>query len=131
MKRSAAVITLVASLLLVGSARPAGAAPSNSHSPNLEGTFPVVCDGVTYTLLDAPAAIDRADFTPAFVVGTHQVVIPFSFEATQTAVVLTDGAVIDGTTYNAGDILFSGSESSAIGDTTTRWSYLHIWRIRC
>ena len=65
--------------------------------------------------VDAPASVDHADFTAAFVTGSHQVVIPFAFDATQTVVVLTNGAVVDGITYNAGDTLFSGTQVSSIG----------------
>lgn len=94
-------------------AAPAGAAPSKNHSPNQEEAFPVVCDGVAYTLFDVPAAGDKAEFTPAFVSDTGAVVIPFAFDATQTAVALTDGTVLDGVTYNAGDTIFSESQSIA------------------
>ena len=113
MKRIA-TFTFAAGLMLVTGNGVAAAAPVNSHSPNLEGPFPVVCNGVSYDLIDAPAG-ERADFTPAFVTGTNKVVIPYSFDATQTAVALTDGTVIDGVTYNAGDTIFSGSDSSSIG----------------
>ena len=100
--------------LVMGTA--AGAAPAKNHSPNQEDPFPVVCsNGATYTLYDTPASPDHAEFTPAFVIGTNQVVVPFAFDATQTATVLTDGAVIEGVTYSAGGILFSGSQVSSIG----------------
>jgi hypothetical protein len=99
--------------LVMGTA--AGAAPAKNHSPNQEEAFPVVCNGVSYTLYDVPASGDHAEFTPAFVSGTNKVVVPFVFDASQTATVLTDGAVIEGSTYNAGDILFSGTEQLSIG----------------
>jgi hypothetical protein len=119
MKQAALATLLGAGLLVTCTTGTALAAPTNSHSPNVEGTFPVVCDGATYTLLDAPAAGDHADFTPAFVVGTNRVVIPYAFDATQSVTVLSDGAVFDGVTYNAGDVLFTGSESQSIGTSRT------------
>lgn len=94
---------------------PAGAAPAKNQSPNREEAFPVVCNGVSYTLYDVPASGDHAEFTPAFVSGTNRVVVPFMFDATQTGIALTNGTVLDGVTYNAGDIIFSGSESSSVG----------------
>lgn len=94
---------------------PAGAAPTNSHSPNVEESFPVNCNGIDYVLIDAPANPDHAEFTASFVTTTGQVLIPFAFDATQTVTVLTDGAVFEGVTYNSGDVLFSGSESLGIG----------------
>lgn len=109
MKRFIAV-ALIGSTSLIAAAAPAAAAPANNHSPNQEESFPVVCDGVDYTLFDAPASPDHAEFTPAFVVGTNTVVIPFSFKVTSSAVALTDGTVLDGVTYNAGDTIFSESE---------------------
>ena len=116
MKRLSTILTASASAaLLLATATPAGAAATNSQSPNLEEPFPVVCDGTSYTLVDAPANPDHAEFTPAFVVDSHVVVIPYVFDTTQEAIVLTDGAVFDGVTYNSGDFLFSGSESSGIG----------------
>jgi uncharacterized protein RhaS with RHS repeats len=66
-------------------------------------------------LVDAPARGDRADFTPAFITESHRVVVPYIFDATQTATSLTDGAVFDGVTYNNGDVIFSGSQTSGIG----------------
>lgn len=70
---------------------------------------------MSYTLYDAPASGDHAYFTPAFVSGTNKIVVPFVFDATQTATALTNGTVLDGVTYNAGDIIFSGTQSSSVG----------------
>lgn len=108
-------VACVAALCVFGVANSAGASPHGSNSPNLEGPFEVECDGVGYTLLDAPANVDHAEFTPAFVVGTNKVVIPFSFDTTATAVALTDGTVLDGVLYNAGDVIFSESETTGQG----------------
>ena len=96
-------------------AAPAAAAPTKNHSPNQEEAFPVVCNGVSYTLYDVPASGDHAEFTPAFVSGTNKIVVPFVFDATQTVTALTNGTVLDGVTYNAGDIIFSGTQSLSIG----------------
>lgn len=93
----------------------AGASSAQNHSPNQESAFPVVCNGVSYTLYDTPASGDHADFTPAFVSGTNKVVVPFVFDATQEATALTDGTVFEGVTYNSGDIIFSGTQSSSVG----------------
>ena len=114
MKRSA-VVTLGAGFVLAVSGSAAMAAPSGSQSPNLEEPFDVVCGSDTYTLIDAPASPDNADFTPAFMVGTHKIVVPYSFDVSQSVIVLTDGAVFDGVTYNSGDVLFSASEKSGRG----------------
>jgi hypothetical protein len=110
----AAVIIAGAGLALAGTSL-AGAAPTGNQSPNSEPAFDVVCDGVGYTLIDAPASGEHAEFTPAFSTTGGTVVVPYYFDATQTATVLTDGAVIEGTAYDAGDILFSGSETLGIG----------------
>lgn len=113
------VRTIIASLgaagCALGIATPASASPSRNHSPNQEQAFPVVCNGVSYTLYDVPASGDHAEFTPAFVSGTNKVIVPFVFDSTQTATALTDGTVFGGVTYNAGDIIFSGTEASSVG----------------
>ena len=93
----------------------AGASPIGNHSPNQEEPFPVTCDGIDYVLVDVPSSPDHADFTPAFVTTTGKLIIPFAFDARQTITVLTDGAVIDGVTYDAGDIAFDESEVQSIG----------------
>ena len=110
--RVVAAVMLGASLVLVAGTGTAEAAPSRNHSPNQEEAFPVVCDGVSYTLFDAPASPDHAEFTPAFVTDTNKIVVPFSFDATRPGCT-TDGTVLDGQTYNSGDIIFSESQSTA------------------
>ena len=115
MRLKTSFIAALSVTLVAISAGSAQAAPLASNSPNLEEPFPVVCAGTTYTLVDAPASLDHADFTPAFAVDGRTTVIPYMFDATQTATSLTDGAVFDGVTYNSGDVIFSGSESTGIG----------------
>jgi hypothetical protein len=107
-----AMATAVATATLSGSA---AASPIGNQSPNQEEAFPVTCNGIAYVLIDVPRSADHADFTPAFVTTSRKVIIPFAFDVTQTVTLLSEEAVFDGTTYHAGDVLFSGSESTSIG----------------
>ena len=101
--------------LFVLSSGIAGATPGGNRSPNQEAPFPVDCDGIALVLIGVPSSPDHADFTPAFVTDGGRVIVPFATDATQTITVLTDGAVFEGVTYDAGDVLFSGSQSISIG----------------
>lgn len=114
MKVKTIVAGLGTAIFALSTATTAGAAPASNQSPNQHEPIPVVCNGVNYTLYNVPTA-DHAQFTPAFVTGTNKVVLPFAFDTTHTATALTNGTVYNGVTYNAGDIIFSGTNSSSVG----------------
>jgi hypothetical protein len=57
---------------------PAHADPTNA--PNAL-TFPITCDGTTYTVVGVPG---QGQWTPALVTTSNQVLVPFSFDITFT-----------------------------------------------
>lgn len=67
------------------------AAPAALAAPSTGGTYTLGCtNGATYTvttIAGSNADQSRDDFTPGFIVGTHQVIVPyqFTFTATNTA----------------------------------------------
>jgi hypothetical protein len=77
MKRWVAIAAIVLALLGVSMA-PAYADPTNA--PN-SLTFPVTCDGTTYTVVGVPG---QGQWTPALVTSSNQVIIPFAFDITFT-----------------------------------------------
>jgi hypothetical protein len=77
MKRWVATAAMVLALLGVSMA-PAHADPTNA--PNAV-TFPITCDGTTYTVVGVPG---QGQWTPALVTTSNVVLIPFSFDITIT-----------------------------------------------
>ena len=86
MKRWMATAAMVLGLLGVAMA-PAHADPTNT--PNVQGPFPITCDGTTYTVVVVPA---QGGWPPALVTTSNQVLIPVSFEETLTN--LTTGEIV-------------------------------------
>jgi hypothetical protein len=82
MKRWVATAAMVLGLL-GAYITPAHADPINP--PNVE-PFDITCDGTTYTVVVPAATTWRALWTPALVTTSNQVLIPFSFEFTETNV---------------------------------------------
>jgi hypothetical protein len=77
MKRWAATAAIVLGLLGAYTA-PAQADPINT--PNAL-TFPITCDGTTYTVVGVPG---QGQWTPALVTTSNVVLVPFSFDITFT-----------------------------------------------
>ena len=77
MKRWAATAAIVLGLLGAYTA-PAQADPINA--PNAL-TFPITCDGTTYTVVGVPG---QGQWTPALVTTSNVVLVPFSFDITFT-----------------------------------------------
>lgn len=80
MKRWAAIAAMLLGLLGVAVA-PAYADPINA--PN-SLTFPITCDGTTYTVVGVPG---RGQWTPALATDGNTVLIPFAFDVTFTDLV--------------------------------------------
>jgi hypothetical protein len=77
MKRWVAIAAIVLGLLGITMA-PAHADPTNALNSL---TFPVTCDGTTYTVVGVPG---QGQWTPALVTSSNQVLIPFAFDITFT-----------------------------------------------
>jgi hypothetical protein len=77
MKRWVATAAMVLGLL-GASMVPAHADPTNA--PN-SLTFPITCDGTTYTVVGVPG---QGQWTPALVTTSNQVLVPTSFDITFT-----------------------------------------------
>lgn len=82
MRRPIAASAITLGLLAAG-AVPALAAPINSHAPRAGDVFPLDCGSLG--LVDVVAPPNDANFTPGFIVGTHQLVLPYSFVFTVTS----------------------------------------------
>lgn len=88
MRLNTTAIGLAAALGLVGlAALPAQAAPINS--PRVTGTLSGYCTGYGPVSIVSPPA--NGQFTPGFIVGTHAVAVPYSFDFVLSA----NGQVID------------------------------------
>lgn len=75
--RKTLVSTSLATVTLLGGAAPALASPINNQSPNNGGTFVLSCPApIGAVTVVAPP--NQSPFTPGFVVGTRQRVIPYS-----------------------------------------------------
>jgi hypothetical protein len=80
MKRWAAIAAMLLGLLGVAVA-PAYADPTNA--PN-SLTFPITCDGTTYTVVGVPG---QGQWTPALATDGTTVLVPFAFDVTFTDLV--------------------------------------------
>lgn len=88
MKRWAAIAAMLLALLGVAVA-PAYADPTNA--PN-SLTFPITCDGTTYTVVGVPG---QGQWTPALAIDGTTVLVPFAFDITFTDLVTGETFVVD------------------------------------
>ena len=116
MKRWAAIAAMLLALLGVAVA-PAYADPTNA--PN-SLTFPITCDGTTYTVVGVPG---QGQWTPALVTNSNQVLIPVSFDITFTDLTTGEIFTVD-VSKEAGNHLPTQSCSFSLTDTDPETGHL-------